>query len=154
LTPRLVSPTFRDDARIPSIHTCEGGDVSPALSWSGLPNGSRSLAFVCEDPDAPTSTWYHWGVFDIPATTSELPEGFPVNRRVGVIRQATNSFRRIGYGRPCPPPGHGPHRHRFRLFALSVDRLNFSAHPTCPAVAAAASQNALAETVLTGLYER
>lgn len=154
MTLRLVSSAFRDGERIPRNHTCEGGDVSPAFSWSGLPNGCRSLALVCEDPDAPSGTWYHWAVFDIPATTSELPEGFPANERVGDIRQATNSFHRIGYGGPCPPQGHGSHRYRFRLFALSVDRLDVRAHPTCPAVAAAASQHALAETVLTGLYKR
>lgn len=154
MTLRLESSAFREGEPIPRKYTCEGQDTSPALSWSGLPDGSRGLALICEDPDAPGGIWYHWAIFDIPVTENGLSEGFPAKERVGTIRQATNSFRHIGYGGPCPPPGHGPHRYRFRLFAVSVDRLDVPAHPTCAAIGAAARKLALEETVLSGSYQR
>ncbi|GHD44739.1 UPF0098 protein [Thalassobaculum fulvum] len=151
---RLESPSFQDGAAIPSGHACDGDDLSPALLWSGLPRDCRSLAIVVEDPDAPRGTWHHWGVFDIPPTETGLPEGFPTTARVGSCRQATNDFGRTGYGGPCPPRGHGAHRYRFRLFALSVERLALPNQPTCPELKAAMARHALEEAVLTGLYER
>lgn len=154
MTLYLESPAFRDGGRIPRRHSCEGDDLSPALTWSGLPAGCRSLALVCEDPDAPGGTWHHWAIFDVPASERGLREGMPTDERVGAMRQAINDFRRVGYGGPCPPPGHGPHRYRFRLLALAVKQLDVPDRPTCKAVAAAAGRQALAETVLTGRYER
>lgn len=151
---RLESPSFQDGAVISLRHTCDGDDLSPALTWSGQPEGCASLALVVEDPDAPRGTWHHWGIFDIPATETGLPEGFPTTARVDGLRQATNDFGRTGYGGPCPPRGHGAHRYRFRLLALSVERLAFDGQPTCPELKAAAARHVLDEAVLTGLFER
>lgn len=154
MTLRLQSPAFKDGDPVPRQHSCEDADISPALSWSGLPDNCRSLALVCEDPDAPGGIWYHWAIFDIPAGTHDLAEGLPAKDRIGVMRQAVNSFHRIGYGGPCPPPGHGRHHYRFRLFALPAEALNVPTKPSCAMVEAAAKKLAIAEALLVGTYQR
>jgi len=151
---RLTSSAFSDGARIPLRHSCEGEDLSPPLSWSGPPPDCRSFAILCEDPDAPGGTWRHWAIFDIPAAATGLAEGIAVAERVGPYRQGMNDFRRTGYGGPCPPRGHGPHRYNFRLLALDVDRLELPAKPGFEAIVATARRHALAEAVLTGTYAR
>jgi len=154
MTLRLTSRAFAHGARIPTRHTCEGADVSPPLEWSGGPSGVRSLALVCSDPDAPVGTWYHWAIFDIPASTTQLKEGFPTDGRVGKVRQAVTDFRRTGYGGPCPPKGHGTHHYNFRLMALGVAELKVGAAPDCRDVEREAKPHVLAECVLTGTYSR
>lgn len=151
---QLSSPAFADGERIPVLYTCEGEDVSPPLEWSGTPAQALSFALLCDDPDAPGGTWHHWALFDIPADASHLAEAYPTEERVGATRQGINDFRRIGYGGPCPPPGHGVHHYRFRLLALSAERLELAPRPGCPAVAAAARPHVLAEAVATGTYSR
>lgn len=149
---RIASDAFADGAAIPRRHTCDGEDLSPPLAWSEAPAGTGSYVLLCDDPDAPAGTWHHWTVYDIPAGRNELDEGVrPDDDTVG---QATNDFHRLGYGGPCPPPGHGPHRYRFRLLALSVDRLPPPAHNTCAAVEHEARKHLLAEATLVGVYER
>jgi hypothetical protein len=150
----LTSPAFAQGGRIPIRHTCEGGDASPALAWDGAPEGTRAFALVCSDPDAPVGTWYHWAVFDIPATMHGLDEDFPTDGRVGDIRQAVTDFRRTGYGGPCPPRGHGVHHYRFRLVAVDVEHLAVAASPDCRDVETEAHRHLLAECMLTGLYSR
>lgn len=154
MTLRLTSPAFRDGAPIPAVHTCDGDDVSPPLSWSGAPPECRSFALLCEDPDAPAGLWRHWAVCDIGRAETGLPKGLPKAGRVGAIRQGVNDFGRAGYGGPCPPRGHGAHRYRFRLLALSVERLDLADQPSCQDVALAAERHRVAEAVLTGTYER
>jgi Raf kinase inhibitor-like YbhB/YbcL family protein len=151
---RLSSSAFADGARIPVRYTCEGEDISPPLAWSGTPVGTLSLALLCDDPDAPGGTWRHWALFDIPADTQSLAEGLPKDERVGAMRQGMTDFRRIGFGGPCPPPGHGVHHYHFRLLALSVDRLDLMAQPRFEAVEQAARQHLLAEARLVGTYSR
>lgn len=154
MTFQLLSSAFHEGAVIPKVHTCEGEDMSAPLSWNGEPSGTQSFAIICEDPDAPGGTWYHWGVFDIPKECHELKAGIATKRVIDDMRQAVNSFQRVGYGGPCPPKGHGRHHYRFRLFALSAGKLAVPAQVDCATLANLARKAALAETVLTGLYER
>ena len=109
---RLTSPAFGPGERIPDAHTCEGGDVSPALAWDDAPPGTRSLALVMDDPDAPRGTFTHWLAWGIEADAGGLAQG------AAPARQGLNGFGGLGYGGPCPPRGHGPHHYRFRLHAL------------------------------------
>ena len=111
---QLRSPVLSDQATIERKYTCEGGDVSPPLSWSGVPRDARSFTLMVDDPDAPSGDFLHWMVFDLPATTTELPEGGPLPKGAHTGR---NDFGKTGYGGPCPPPGK-PHRYFFRLYAL------------------------------------
>ncbi len=114
----ITSPAIRDGGRIPVTFTCHGSDKSPPLAWSAIPEGTKSLALIVQDPDAPGGIFIHWVAFNIPANSSGLDSGIPNREEIpsgGV--QGSNSFGRIGYGGPCPPSGPAHHYH-FRLFAL------------------------------------
>jgi Raf kinase inhibitor-like YbhB/YbcL family protein len=151
----LTSPSFVEGAFVPARHACTGDNVSPPLAWTGAPAGTRSFAFLCDDPDAPSGTFHHWAVFDIPADRSALPEGLPASGALANgMRQAVNDFGEPGYGGPCPPKGHGVHHYHFRLVALDVASLDLPAGADCPAVAAALGPHILAIAELTGLFER
>lgn len=118
---RLTSRSFAHEAAIPAKHTCEGADLPPTLSWSGLPAGTKSLALIVDDPDAPDpraprTTWVHWVLYDIPASVASLPEG--VNAAAVGAREGLNGWRATGYRGPCPPVGR--HRYFFKLYALDV----------------------------------
>jgi Raf kinase inhibitor-like YbhB/YbcL family protein len=115
---------FDEGATIPTRHTGEGEDLSPALEWEDLPEGTRSLALLMDDPDAPAGVWTHWLLWDIPAAEHGLAEGFEPGR-VGIT--GTNDFAKPGYGGPMPPKGHGPHRYYFKLYALDMTSLRL--HP-------------------------
>lgn len=154
MTFTLSSPEFDDGAPIPRRHTCEGDDLSPPLSWEGAPEETRSFALLCDDPDAPAGTWHHWALYDLPADRRSLPEGIPTAAEASGARQASNDFRRLGYGGPCPPRGHGTHHYHFRLLALAVSRLELGVSPTCQEVAAAAAPHRLSEVRLIGTYAR
>jgi hypothetical protein len=149
----LTSPAFDADATIPRRYTCDGEDLSPALGWRDPPPGTRSLALICDDPDAPGSVFAHWGVWDIPAGRDGLAEGFGTGPADG-LHQAINDFGKSGWGGPCPPVGHGPHRYRFRLLALDTDMLDVPPEADCRTVEAAARDHLLGETMLVGRYER
>lgn len=114
---KLTSPAFADGAAIPVRHTCDGSDLAPRLTWTGVPEGTRSFALVMDDPDAPRGTFTHWVVYDMPAELREIGEGAVLGT------EGRNSFGRSGYGGPCPPPGDEPHRYRFTLYALDVPSL-------------------------------
>lgn len=117
----VQSPAFPRHGDVPARYTCDGGDRSPALRWTDPPAGTKSLALVVEDPDAPAGTWTHWIVYGMPASARELPEGVPARDTVaGVGRQGMNDFHKVGYGGPCPPRGPA-HRYVFRLYALDAD---------------------------------
>ena len=116
---RVTSPAFAQGGKIPAKYTCDGANISPELSWTGVPDGTRSLALVCDDPDAPSGTWVHWVVFNLPATLKGLPEGITsalIEGYGGVV--GVNSFKKNTYGGPCPPREHGAHRYFFKLYAL------------------------------------
>lgn len=116
----LKTTAFAGGGGIPKKYTCDGADISPAMSWDDAPAGTQSFALIADDPDAPVGTWTHWIIWNIPAKTSGLPEGVPkVEETSDGARQGRNDFKRIGYGGPCPPPGK-PHRYFFKLYALDV----------------------------------
>ena len=113
----VSSPAFQEGQEIPTKYTCKGQDVSPLLTWSQPPEGTRSLALIFNDLDVPGG-FTHWTIFNIPPDTRQLPEAVPTQARLpsGAL-QGRNDFGRIGYGGPCPPPGR-PHRYRLTLYAL------------------------------------
>src|SRR5436309_9696482 len=110
LMPIVVKSTaFTEDHPIPRKYTADGDDVSPPLTWSGVPHGTRSLVVLCEDPDAPRGTWTHWVLFNLPPETRELSEATPAQPALpGGAAQGNNDFGKVGYGGPAPPPGK-PH---------------------------------------------
>jgi Raf kinase inhibitor-like YbhB/YbcL family protein len=138
---------------------CNGGNLSPALSWSGAPPGTRSFAVSMYDPDAPTgSGWWHWMVFNIPAGTTSLPKGAGDAKEKlmpkGAI-QGRNDFDAHGYGGPCPPPGDKPHHYQITVFAVDVDKLPNAKNDTAAAlVSSDLRSHTLAKATLTGLYGR
>ncbi len=151
----LTSPAFDNRSDVPLRYTCSGEDISPALDWQGAPDGTRSFALICSDPDAPRGTFFHWAVYDIPADRSSLPEA--LEKRVtlpGGLSQAENGFGRPGYGGPCPPKGHGLHHYHFRLHALDTPRLGLADTSRCEDVEAAARRHSLGVAELVGLFER
>lgn len=118
----LKTSAFSEGGTIPAKNTCDGDDLSPPLSWSEVPSGTKSLALILDDPDAPPGPWVHWVVYNIPNSSSALEEGLPKRESLsnGTRQGASwgvNDFSRIGYFGPCPPPGK-PHRYVFKLFAL------------------------------------
>lgn len=135
---------------------CHGGNISPALSWSHPPAGTRSFAVLMFDPDAPGRGWWHWAVFDIPAGVMQLRAGAgAAGGRLlppGTV-QARNDWGSVGYGGPCPPPGE-PHHYHLMLYALRVAKLGLGATASATRVAASARANALAEAEIVGLYGR
>jgi len=150
---QLVSTAFAEGKTIPKKHTCDGPDLSPALSWSGTPAGTKSFSLICDDPDAPAGTWVHWVVYDLPASLASLPEGVLKDGELrGGGRQGTTDFRRLGYGGPCPPPGK-PHRYYFKLLALDAP-LGLPPGASKSDVLKAAQGHTLAETQIMGRYGR
>jgi len=142
---------FAEGATIPKRHTCEGEDLSPALTWSGAPPETKSYALIMDDPDAPAGIWNHWLQFDIPAGTLSLPEGAGPK---DAGRSGKNDFGRTGYGGPCPPRGHGPHRYYFKIFALDVPSLGLSEGVGRTDLDRALLKHVLAEAQFMGRYER
>ncbi len=148
----LTSGSFGAGDSIPTRYSLYGENISPDLTWERLPEGTRSLALVCRDPDAPGGTFYHWVVFHIPADVRSLPEGIGRDARlpVGGV-QGRNSFRRVGYDGPRPPSG--THRYYFDLYALDArPALNQSA--TAERLLAAIKGRVLGQASLMGTYTR
>ena len=123
MTFTLTSSAFGPGGSIPARHTCEGANVSPPLAWSGLPHGTRSLALIVDDPDAPDPaaprmTWVHWVLYNLPPTATGLPEGVAPNALPAGTRPGINDFTTTVYGGPCPPIGR--HRYFHKLYALDL----------------------------------
>ena len=114
----IKSDTFKEGGYIPARYTCESENLSPPLSWSEAPEGTKSFALICDDPDAPMGTWVHWLVKEIPVDTVEIKENSVPGTEVG------NDFGRVGYGGPCPPSG--VHRYFFKFYALDVESFDAS----------------------------
>jgi Raf kinase inhibitor-like YbhB/YbcL family protein len=136
---------------------CSGGNVSPALAWSNAPAGTKSFALLVHDPDAPTgSGWWHWVVYDIPASASSLPAGAGDAKKSLLpagAQQGRTDFGTTGYGGPCPPPGK-PHRYYFRLYALKVARLEVPADASAAFIGFSVNAASLGKAELLGLYGR
>jgi Raf kinase inhibitor-like YbhB/YbcL family protein len=149
----ITSPAIQADAVVPTDNTCSGADLSPALQWTGAPTGTLAFALIVADPDAPSGTFFHWVVYDLPSGASGLPPGIGRTAQIaGGGTQGVNSFGKVGYNGPCPPHGR-PHHYHFRLYAL--DRmLDLDAGANAAEVEAAMKGHELASTDLVGTFER
>jgi Raf kinase inhibitor-like YbhB/YbcL family protein len=152
----IGSVAFRNGEEIPKVHTCEGKDASPPLSWSGVPAGARSLALVVDDPDAPDPsaprmTWVHWVLYDLPPSATGLPEGAARRDLPAGAREGTNDWKRTGWGGPCPPIGR--HRYFFKLYALDAV-LGDLGSPGKAKLEKAMEGHVLARAELVGTYEK
>ena len=149
----LKSAAFSFGGEIPWKHTCDGPDLSPALSWSDPPPKSQSYSLIADDPDAPAGTWVHWVIYDVPGSLRELPEALAKSPDLpDGSRQGRNDFGGIGYGGPCPPRGPA-HRYFFKLYALDA-KLNLKAGATKAELEKAMKGHILAQAELMGKYRR
>jgi Raf kinase inhibitor-like YbhB/YbcL family protein len=156
MTLSITTSAFSDHGEIPAQYTCDGKDISPPLSWSGAPSGTKSLALIVDDPDAPDPaapkmTWVHWVMYNIPPTATGLAEAVrPHDLPAGTL-QGVNDWKRTGYGGPCPPIGR--HRYFYKLYALDV-MLPDLRSPTKASVEKAMKGHVLAEAQVVGTYQR
>jgi Raf kinase inhibitor-like YbhB/YbcL family protein len=156
MTLSLTSPAFAEGGEIPTRYTCEGQDVSPPLAWSEPPSGTRSLALIVDDPDAPDPkapkmTWVHWVLYNLPPTAGRLPEAVKPNALPASTREGLNDWKRTGYGGPCPPIGR--HRYFHKLYALDTVLPDLG-RPTKPQLEEAMQRHVLAQAELVGTYEK
>ena len=143
----LTSSAFSPGAELPTRYTCDGEDVSPPLAWSEPPSGTRSFALILDDPDAPRGTFTHWLAWGLRPETRQLDEGETP------AAEGQNDFGKTGYRGPCPPPGHGPHRYVFRLYALD-STLELAPGARRDDLERLIAEHRLAAAELTGTYER
>ncbi len=153
---KIESPAFSQRGEIPSRFTCDGSDVSPPLSWSELPVGTKSLALIVDDPDAPDPkapkmTWVHWVIYNLPKDSGGLSEAVKTDSLPAGTKQGLNDWKRIGYGGPCPPIGQ--HRYFHKLYALDIVLPDLGL-PTKAKLEQAMQSHILAKAELVGVYQR
>jgi len=142
-----VTSIFNDGDMIPQVYTCDGGNVSPPLSWTGIPGNTTSLALIMDDPDAPGGTWVHWVLYNLPPDLSGIEQGKSGGGTVGI-----NDFKRLGYGGPCPPKGT-THRYYMRVYALDM-MLDLKSGATKAQVESLMRGHILAQGQLVGKFGR
>jgi hypothetical protein len=152
----LTSSAFTGGGTIPSRHTCQGDDSSPALTWTGVPENARSLVLIVDDPDAPDPeapqmTWVHWVLYNLPADSQGLPEAATAADLPPGTEEGINDWQRTGYGGPCPPVGR--HRYFHKLYALDSVLTGLS-QPDKKQVEAAMKGHVIAQAELIGTYEK
>lgn len=152
----IESSSFAHGRAIPVRHTCDGPNVFPPLAWTGMPAGTKSLALIVDDPDAPDPaaprmTWVHWVLYNIPAAANGLAEGVAAKELPDGTLPGLNDWQRTGYGGPCPPVGE--HRYFFKLYALDAVLPDLR-HPAKAALEKAMQGHVLARSELVGLYRR
>ena len=153
MTFTLRSPDFANGANIPRAFTCDGEDRSPAIEWSNAPAGTKALALIADDPDAPAGTWVHWVIYNIPGTAHSLSGGVEKKEQLADgSRQGRNDFRKTGYNGPCPPPGKA-HRYFFKLYALSTE-LTLAPGAKKYELESAMGPSVLAQAEWMGRYQR
>jgi hypothetical protein len=149
---KITSTAFNNGDFIPPKYTCDGANISPHLTWEGIPEGTKTLALIVDDPDAPGHTFVHWVVYNIPVHVKELLEGVTPTRNIPEdVLMGTNDYGHIGYGGPCPPPG--THRYFFKLYALNSP-LHLEAGATKDHVLKAMEKHVLGQAELMGKYKR
>lgn len=153
---QLTSPSFTNQEAMAKKFTCDGDDISPALEWSAVPEGTKSLALIVDDPDAPDPanprmTWVHWILYNIPATVSSLPEGVDDTDLPSGVLQGLNDWNKTGYGGPCPPIGK--HRYFHKLYALDIILPKLE-RPTKAKLEEAMEGHILDKAEMIGLYQR
>lgn len=156
MTLTITSPAFSHNGEIPTRHTCDGEDISPALEWSGLPEGTKSIALIVDDPDAPDPaapkmTWVHWVLYNIPPSATGLPERVKPQDLPSGTEEGLNDWKRTGYGGPCPPIGR--HRYFHKLYALDVVLPDLG-KPTKKDLEKAMEGHVFARAELIGTYKR
>ena len=152
MTIKITSSAFTEGSMIPKRYTCDAEDVSPDLTWTGVPEGTKSLALICDDPDAPMGTWVHWVLFNLPPDINGLHAEIPPEKTLkNGARHGQNDFRKFGYGGPCPPGG--THRYFFKLYALDTV-INLESGITKAQLLEAMEGHILAEGQLMGKYKR
>jgi hypothetical protein len=156
MTLSITSADFQTGGSIPAIHTCDGSNTSPALSWSGAPPGTKSLALIVDDPDAPDPaapqrTWVHWVVYNIPPQATSLPSGIKASDMPAGTKVGQNDWKDAGYGGPCPPIGR--HRYFHKLYALDTVLPDLG-HATKAQLEKAMQNHVLAKSELIGTYQR
>ena len=150
---QLTTTAFTEGNPIPTEFTCDGSDVSPELKWTAVPAGTKSLALVCDDPDAPSGTFVHWVIYGIPPDENQLSKAVPSTPTLGNgARQGKNGFGTTGYRGPCPPRG-GPHRYFFRLYALDA-AIDAQAGASRAQIDGAMKGHIIAQGQLMGKYQR
>jgi Raf kinase inhibitor-like YbhB/YbcL family protein len=149
---QLKSLAFAEGSTIPRKYTKEGDNLSPPLQWSGAPRGTRSFALMCEDPDAPSGTFHHWAVANIPADRNGFSEGS--GERPDGYDFAVNDFGRAAYDGPLPPRGHGLHHYHFKLAALDVEKIDAPEDANAEQLWSAASPHILDQAEIIGTYQR
>ena len=138
-------------AQVLNAHGCDGGNVSPQLSWNNPPINTKSFALICHDPDAPKENgWYHWLVVNIPANITSIEQGQKIQGSLETI----TDFKDYGYGGACPPVGHGVHHYHFTVYALDVEKLDVNKDESPVEVEKKVRQSAIAKSTITGLFER
>lgn len=150
-----IGSVFHDGEFIPREYTCEGDDINPPIYIGKIPPEAKSLVIIVDDPDAPRGTFTHWIAWNIPPR-GEIPRGVPPKEVVESplhIVQGINDFGRIGYGGPCPPPGHGVHHYHFKVYALDTE-LNLRPGSSRKELEKAMEDHVIAWGELVGLYER
>ena len=148
----LTSSAFAHGEAIPAAHTCDGEDRSPALAWTEPPAGTKSLALIVDDPDAPMGRWVHWVVYQVPPSVRALPAALPRDAELpDGTRQGRTDFGRTGYGGPCPPSGM--HHYHFTLYALDVS-LSLAPGATTTELEQAMHGHVLVQAALMGTYRR
>ncbi len=148
----LTSTAFANGDPIPMKYTCDDQDISPPLEWRDPPEGTRSFALICDDPDAPMGTWIHWVLYNLPGSTLSLPEAVPANADLpDGGRHGQNSWGRSDYGGPCPPGG--THRYFFKLYALDTE-LELDAGASKEELLRIMEGHVLASTETMGVYSR
>lgn len=149
---KITSSAFQDGGLIPAKYTCDGADVSPPLQWDNVPQGAKSIALICDDPDAPMGTFVHWVLFNLPAETRQLAEKVAADKTLpSGARQGTSGFGRVGYGGPCPPSG--THRYFFKIYALDTT-LDLPAGARKSDLLKVMQGHILAQGQLVGKYKR
>lgn len=153
---KLESNELKNNAQLPNAQVykgygCDGGNVSPELSWVNAPKNTKSFAIICHDPDAPRPKgWYHWVVVNIPNNVNSIKQGGHIE---GSLETLTD-FNEAGYGGACPPVGHGIHHYNFTIYALDTDRIDTHENEKPTVVESKILQHAIAKSTITGLYER
>jgi Raf kinase inhibitor-like YbhB/YbcL family protein len=149
---RLTSEAFQENQLIPEKYSCDGENISPPIAWSGVPDETRSLTLIVDDPDAPSGSFVHWVVYNIDPGKAGFPEAVPISTSQDLGIQGKNSTGKSSYSGPCPPKGSS-HRYFFQLYALDT-MLDVSANPSRAIVENAMKNHILATGQLVGIYSR
>lgn len=152
---RLTSPAFEHDTPLPQRYTGDGDDLSPPLTWTGLPPGTKEVVLICDDPDADTGVFTHWIVYGLPPDSSGLPEAIPDDAIIETddvsLVQGLNEFDEVGWSGPISSDERGPHRLFFRLFALDTELLDLPPGASRAELRAAAKDHIIDKTLLVGI---